>query len=86
MAAPNKAAGAPDEASTAAQQEQEELGRGTVAKGRSVDDGKAKYGPGTEVVLPVSEIERLRKLGYLITPGSPQPAFGDGPTFIKASQ
>ncbi|QCO13998.1 hypothetical protein D3869_01430 [Azospirillum brasilense] len=83
MAAPNKAAGAPEETEALSQQP-EQLGRGTVAKGRSIDDGKAKYGPGTEVEMPVTEIQRLRKLGYLITPGAPQPSFGDGPTFIKA--
>lgn len=39
------------------------------------------YGPGSEIELPVEEIERLRKAGFLIDTAQPEIAAGNGPVF-----
>lgn len=36
-----------------------------VTPGHTVDTGKGRYGPGETVECPLSEIERLRILGFL---------------------
>lgn len=36
-----------------------------VAAGRTVDTGPQRFGPGEEVTLPLSEVERLRVLGFV---------------------
>jgi hypothetical protein len=36
-----------------------------VAPGRTVDTGQQRLGPGEEVTLPLSEVERLRTLGFV---------------------
>jgi len=41
------------------------LTRAIVAEGRTIDDGRQRFAPGETVELPLSEVERLRELGFL---------------------
>ena len=52
--------------------------RATVAARRTVNvDGKL-HGPGAEIQLPKAEVERLRKLGYLVDPKAAELAAPEG--------
>ena len=42
--------------------------RATVAPRRTVQADGRNHGPGAEVTLPKAEIDRLRRLGYLLDP------------------
>lgn len=64
------------------------VGRKIVGQAGDGKDREAVYGPvtkvftaGQEVELPVDEVARLRKIGYLVDPEIPPPPLAEGPNF-----
>lgn len=45
--------------------------------------GTTDYGPGAEIELSASEVQRLRATGFLVDPGPTPVAIGEGPKFSE---
>ena len=59
--------------------------KAVVAKGRTVQgEGGKAFAAGETVSLPANEVQHLRGLGFLETPGAPVIPVGNGPTFKPA--
>jgi hypothetical protein len=56
-----------------------------VAAGRTIDTGKAKFGPGKKVSLPADEVERFRATGYIVDPNAKELPSAEGPTFASSA-
>ncbi len=59
----------------------EPTGTAVVAERRTVMVEGKECAPGTEVVLPMREIRRLRSQGYPVDPNAKKIPVGNGPVF-----
>ena len=53
-----------------------------VGPARMVSETRS-YGPGEEIMLPESEVVRLRQTGHLVDPEQKAPNYGPGPSFNR---
>lgn len=56
-----------------------------VAPRRTVQHEGRLYGPGEPLLLPESEVGRLRARGFLVDPSAPEVPVGNGPTFSPSA-